>query len=115
MRAVLLACMAILTVAGCKSTQPMYYHGNYPTAVYHFFKNDEITIDEQIHALEVLLEQAANSGRPVAPGIHAHLGMLYFEQGDALNGALQFESEKRLFPESSTYIDFLLANARGEK
>jgi hypothetical protein len=93
----------------------MYYYGGYQTTVYHYFKNDETTIDEQINALEIIIEQAANAGRPVAPGIHAHLGMLYFEQGDGVNGGIHFETEKQLFPESTGYIDFLLANQKEVK
>lgn len=108
-----LAVVALIGLAGCQSSsKPMYYYGGYQTAVYHYFKNDETTIDEQINALEVIIEKAANSGLGVAPGVHAHLGMLYFEQGDGVNGAMHFATEKHLFPESTGYIDFLLANQK---
>lgn len=108
---VCLAVVALAGLAGCQSShKPLYYYGGYQTAVYHYFKNDETTVDEQINALEVTLEKAANSGLPVAPGVHAHLGMLYFAQGDGVNGAIHFDAEKQLFPESAGYIDFLLAN-----
>ncbi|GGF79979.1 DUF4810 domain-containing protein [Alteromonas lipolytica] len=114
MKPVLLV-MAALLMVGCKSTKPMYYYGGYQTTVYHYFKNDETTVDQQINALEIIIEKAANSGLPVAPGVHAHLGMLYFEQGDGVNGAAHFDAEKQLFPESAIYINFLLANQKAAK
>lgn len=115
MKATGLAVVILLLVSGCKSTEPLYYHGSYQASVYHYFKHDEVTIDQQINALKITLEQAANAGRPVAPGVHAHLGMLYFEQDDSVNGHLHFTREKALFPESVRYLDFLLANQMGDK
>ncbi|MDC8829523.1 DUF4810 domain-containing protein [Alteromonas gilva] len=108
---ILLGFAAVFLLTACESTpQRIYYHGDYAASVYHYFKSDEVTVDEQINALTIIIEKAANSGRPIAPGIHAHLGMLYFEQGDSVNGIAQFEIEKQLFPESVAYMDFLLAN-----
>lgn len=116
MKPLLLAIVAVIALSGCESTdKPLYYYGGYQTAVYHYFKNDETTVDQQINALEIIIEKAANSGLPVAPGVHAHLGMLYFEQGDGVNGALHLDAEKQLFPESATYIDFLIANQQVAK
>ena len=115
MKPALLAVVALLVVTGCKSTKPMYYYGSYQALVYHFFKNDGTTAEEQINALEVTIEKAANGGRPVAPGVHAYLGMLYFSVGKGVNGALHFDLEKQLFPESARYIDFLLANQKVEE
>lgn len=113
---VLMAVVALIGLAGCQSSsKPMYYYGGYQTAVYHYFKNDETTIDEQINSLEIIIEKAANSGLTVAPGVHAHLGMLYFEQGDGVNGAMHFATEKQLFPESTGYLDFLLSSQKDVK
>jgi len=108
--------LALISIAltGCQSTkEPIYYYGEYNTAVYAYLKADDVTIEEQIGMLELVIEQAANKNKAVAPGLHAHLGMLYFETGNPSLGTTHFETEKSLFPESVQYIDFLLKSAKG--
>lgn len=102
-----LSCATILML-GCKTTEPMYYYGNYSDAVYSYFKADETPVSQQITILEEVIAQAQGKGKPVAPGVHAHLGMLYFESGNNDQGINHFEHEKTLFPESAEYIDFLI-------
>lgn len=46
------------------------------------------------------------------PGFHAHLGMLYAQQGQDDQALQALLTEKTLFPESTTYIDFLLAKIK---
>ncbi len=104
----LCAGLALLGLSGCKSTGPQYYYGEYNTAVYSYFKADKLTLEEQISILQKVVEQAAAKGKPVAPGVHAHLGMLYFETGNTAQGNQHFIQEKTLFPESARYIDFLM-------
>ena len=53
-----------------------------------------------------------NQGKAIAPGIHAHLAMLYFESGNGSEGIQHFELEKQLYPESTHYIDFLISAER---
>lgn len=105
--------LALLLVAGCKTTEQHYYHGNYNKAVYSYFKGDDISVEEQIQLLTQVIQNAGASNKPVAPGIHAHLGMLYFEVGNQDSGFTHLEHEKNLFPESSQYIDFLIKTAKG--
>lgn len=103
-----------MTLTGCKTAkEPIYYYGEYNTALYAYFKADQVTIEEQISMLEQVVTDAANQSKTVAPGLHAHLGMLYFETGDTVLGTTHFETEKSLFPESIQYIDFLLLSAKG--
>ena len=59
------------------------------------------------------MQKAQSKGLALAPGFHAHLGMLYFESGNNSSGVEQFEIEKSLFPESSKYLDYLLAQLQG--
>lgn len=109
-----LICVALLAMlAGCKTIEPMYYHGEYNSAVYSYFKAEEVSIEEQILMMLSILQNAEAQGKPVAPGAHAHLGMLYFESGNSVDGLRHFEMEKTLFPESTQYIDFLIASAQG--
>ncbi|MFT6268318.1 MAG: hypothetical protein ACJAVV_001126 [Alphaproteobacteria bacterium] len=110
--AVALFTSAVLT--GCKTTEPLYYHGEYQQMVYSYFKGDETSASEQIVVLETVIETAAANGKAIAPGVNAHLGMLYFETGSPGQGATHFEQEKALFPESAVYLDFLLKSSQGE-
>ena len=105
--------LVAVLISGCKTTEPMYYYGGYSEAVYSYFKADETPISQQILILEDIILQAQGKGKPVAPGVHAHLGMLYFESGNQALGTVQFEEEKALFPESSVYIDFLMSKNAG--
>lgn len=103
---------ALLT--GCNATkEPLYHHGLYSEAVYGYFKVGKMSVSEQVTVLEEIIAEAQGKQKSVAPGVHAHLGMLYFEIGSAALGLAQFEQEKALFPESAHYIDFLIANSTG--
>jgi len=105
-----IAAVAMLLTGCVTAPQTIYYNGGYSSAVYQYLKNDEMSIEEQIGILETIIEQAANEGKPVLPGVHAHLGLLYFDSGNPGLGTNHFETEKQLFPESVSYIDFLLKN-----
>jgi hypothetical protein len=102
-----------LSVSACKTTEPLYYHGAYNQAVYAYFKAEDTTLEEQINILQQTIQAAANAGKPVGPGVHAHLGLLYFDTGNADLGKQHFEQEKVLFPESVKYLDFLLTSLQG--
>jgi hypothetical protein len=115
MRVLFVVFCTTLFLAACKTTEPTYYYGEYSEAVYSYFKADDTSISQQIAILEEVIEQARGKGKPVPPGVHAHLGMLYFEAGSSDQGVANFEQEKFLFPESVTYIDFLMNNMAGAK
>ncbi|WP_438863875.1 DUF4810 domain-containing protein [Neptunicella sp.] len=112
MKKLLLAAMLIVGVSGCKTTEPMYYYGDFNSAVYSYFKSNEVTVEEQITILQEVIQKAAAHSKPVAPGVHAHLGMLYFETGNNELGRQHLEQEEMLFPESKHYIDFLLKSSK---
>ena len=100
---------ATLLLTGCATGPgPLYYWGDYqPTLYGHFTKESEP--QEQIASLEAGLEKARAAGKPVPPGSNAHLGLLYAE-GEQTDQMLKyFEAEKALYPESASYMDFLLA------
>lgn len=114
LKVLLFALVASATLTGCKTTEPLYHYGDYQQTVYSYFKGNETSASEQIGVLEQAIEIAGNKGKAIAPGVHAHLGMLYFESGNPEQGSMHFEQEKALFPESSVYLDFLLKSAKGE-
>lgn len=113
MKKLILPACVLLTLSACKTTESLYYHGEYNKAVYAYLKADDSSLDEQIANMQKIIQSAETAGKPVAPGIHAHLGLLYFDNGNVQLGEQHFEVEKALFPESSTYLDMLLKTRKG--
>ena len=102
---------AVATVAGCQTArQPLYQWESYQPQVYEYFKGEPK--EAQVEALERDLQKINASGRKAPPGYHAHLGMLYLSMGKDDQMVQEFRTEKALFPESASYMDFLLKNAK---
>jgi hypothetical protein len=103
-----LGVLVLLTLTGCAgSPKPLYYWGNYQTQLYGHFKG-ETSPEEQIVKLEEDIEQAASNNLPLPPGFQAHLALLYGDTGNGEKMKQNLEMEKQQFPESATFIDFLL-------
>ena len=58
--------------------------------------------------VEKTIEKAQAKGTRAAPGMHAHLALLYFNLGRDEDGIGHLVTEKQLFPESATFINFLI-------
>ena len=100
--------MATALLAGCTAApQSLYQWDAYQPAVYQYYQTNH-AVDEQVSALEQSLEKAKSRNRTVAPGLHAHLGLLYANSGREQQAFEQFAMEKSLFPESAMFMDFLL-------
>ena len=113
-RAAMLA-LAAAVLTGC-ATPPktMYQWEGYQPQVYQYLKGE--SPEQQIAAMEKDLQTISAKGNNVPPGFHAHLGMLYSVAGKPDQVVTQFEDEKKLFPESTPYMDFLLGKLKkGEK
>jgi hypothetical protein len=107
------ATAAALLLAGCaSSTPPLYQWTGYQPQVYEYFKGQK-SPQEQIDALEKALQDIRGKGHTPPPGFHAHLGMLYASIGSEQQAEQELQAEKQLFPESSTYMDFLLKKKTG--
>lgn len=98
----------VLLLAGCATHAPqkLYTWDGYQDSVYHYYTN-ETSPQEQIAALQKLTEMSRASNKPVPPGVHAQLGMLYSNTGNAALAMTEFNAEKTQYPESASYIDFL--------
>jgi hypothetical protein len=101
-------------LAGCahKGREPIYYWGDYQKQIYSYYKKDSDP-QQQIDALNLDIEKAKSVNKPVAPGLHAQLGLLYAKNGDTDKAFSQFATEKQLFPESAAYMDFLMKKKQG--
>ena len=88
----------------------LYQWEEYQPEVYQYFKG--APKEAQAEALERDLEKIKAKNGAVPPGYHAQLGLLYSSLGKDDQMVQQFQTEKALFPESATYMDFLLKNAK---
>ncbi|RKF43501.1 DUF4810 domain-containing protein [Paraburkholderia fungorum] len=100
---------AALLLAGCANTAtpPLYQWNGYQPAVYDYLKGEKAP-QAQIDALEKAVQEIRAKGNTPPPGFHAQLGMLYATVGNDTQAMQEFDAEKQLFPESSTYMDFLM-------
>ncbi|MEK6298391.1 MAG: DUF4810 domain-containing protein, partial [Paraburkholderia tropica] len=79
----------------------------YQPGVYDYLKGQK-SPQEQIDALEKSLQEIRAKGNKTPPGFHAQLGLLYANVGNDTQAMQEFDAEKNLFPESTTYMDFLM-------
>ena len=108
------ATAAALLLAGCAAptTPPLYQWTGYQPQVYEYFKGQK-SPQEQIDALEKALQEIRAKGNMPPPGFHAHLGMLYASVGNEQQAEQELQAEKQSFPESSTFMDFLMKKKTG--
>lgn len=105
----ILAMAGALLLTGCATGPgPLYYWGEYQPQVYGHLSGEKGP-DEQIANLEAGIEKARAIGKPLPPGYSAHLGVLYAEKEDGDKMLHYFDAEKKQYPESAAYIDFLLS------
>ena len=103
--------LAAVLLVGCgPEPRHLYTWGDYQPTVYQYYQNEQGGLEEQIAALEQILEQARADNRPVPPGLHAHLGLLNARGGDGDAARGHFLEEKALYPEAGPYMDFLLSS-----
>ena len=109
-RTVLLGGLPLLALSACVTHQPsMYGWGDYQQEVYQYFKADgSKSAEEQILAMQEAAQKASARGEKLPPGYHAHLGLLYASTGKEDLAIAQLETEKTQFPESASYMDFLI-------
>lgn len=104
-----LALFAIL-LAGCGNASGprslYYWDGTYSSSLYSYL-NEDGDATEQISRLENLLQTSTQRGYKVAPGLYAHLGLLYLNNGNLGAANANFDKEVENFPESREYINFI--------
>ncbi len=103
--------MTTVLLAGCVTPQPpLYRWGEYENIIYAGYRNpggsDPVT-DGELLAADMARTEA--EGKQIPPGVRIHLGYLYFEQGRDDEARALFEREKQVFPESTVFIDGMLA------
>lgn len=102
-----------LFLVGCSGSKQTYYWDEYEVVIYQYHQNDVVSFESQASNMEKILEKARSKNKPVPPGFHAHLGLLYSNLGQSDKAVAQFETEKTLFVESVTFMDFLINQTKG--
>jgi len=100
-------------VAGCTQSAASYRWGDYESLLYDMYiKPGKADATTQIARLTEDITRTQAAGQRVPPGVHAHLGYLYYGQGQLDAAYEQFVTEKSLFPESTHFVDVILARMK---
>ena len=95
------------------ATPTVYSWGKYEEIVYDTYNNPgNSSPEKEIAQMEKDYQEARSNNQPVHPGFHAHLGYLYYQVGKFDAAQREFETEKKKFPESSVFMDRLLAKLK---
>jgi hypothetical protein len=103
-----------LLAAGCtESEAPLYRWGNYESLIYNMYVNPgEAEPGVQIAKLSEDIQRTNAEGKRIPPGIHAHLGYMYYTQGNQGEALQEFALERELYPESAVFIDGMLSRMK---
>lgn len=102
--------LSILIVGCAHKPTTLYEWQDYQQNVDAYFRADKLSPDAQAQSMESDLQKIRASGGAVPPGYYAHLGLLYGQQGRLDQFVQNIEAEKKQYPESETFMDFLLRN-----
>lgn len=105
--------LLVLGTFGCAQKSNLYSWGSYETQTYNYFKGE--SQEAQLLILEKQRNESMAKGQVLPPGFHAHLALLYEKTGKTDDMYQMFEIEKKLYPESSIYINHLLTGFKDIK
>lgn len=105
--------IASLLCFGCATQkQPMYYWGNYSQSLYDSKKKPgRESLLAHRAALEHIAEESKNRNLRVPPGVYAELGYIYNLENNFKEAIKLFDLEKRVYPESTVFMDRLIQQA----
>jgi hypothetical protein len=103
--------LLVAMMTGCATKPPTIYQWQgYQKNVDEYFRGDRLSLEVQTQAMEEDLVKITAGGGKIPPGYQAHMALLYGKQGKADQFKQQLENEKKQYPESETFVDFLLRN-----
>lgn len=110
---IILVLAATAMLAGCARKPLLYEWGSYEDQVYAMYAAaGKVPVEKQLQDLESEYQEARADDKAVPPGYHAQMGYLYFQTGKTDQALQSFETEKALFPESTVYMDRLIAKIK---
>ena len=100
----------LLALTGCanKAPPPLYGWNGYEKNLDTYFRGNRESWDTQSNRMEEDLQKMRAAGQATPPGYQAHLGLLHGKQGDLARFQQHLQAEKEQFPESETFVNFLL-------
>lgn len=95
-----------LLLGGCKSTNTIYYWGDYSDTAYSYkHEPSEKTLNEHKEVLLEIIEKSSSKNKKIPPGIYAELAKIELDLNN-IDGAMQLlEKERSLFPESTILVE----------
>jgi hypothetical protein len=98
----------LFALTGCRNAPQNIYHWDrgYMDSVYEFI-NEDGDVNEQIANIEKMIQDSYTNKKKVAPGLYAHLGLLYSKIGNIDKSIIYLDKEIETFPEATQYINFL--------
>jgi hypothetical protein len=107
MRLLIIIALAIL-IAGCAQNTKQYLWGNYSQTLYEYKKNpSDITLTKHIDMLQKIVSASDKYKMRVPPGIYSELAYMKKLQDPSYNVTEMLNLEKRTYPESEKFIDFI--------
>ena len=108
-----LGLILLVLLPGCQTQRSLFYWGHYEALIYQaYVAPAKAPTGLQIEKLQEDVVRAAAANLTVHPGLHAHLGYLYYQSGQTDLARKEFETEKTLFPESAVFMDRMLQPAK---
>ncbi|HSH68799.1 MAG TPA: DUF4810 domain-containing protein [Deferrisomatales bacterium] len=107
--------VVVLLACGCATQKPpLYRWGEYERLIYEMYaKPGAAEPGTQVAKLSADVERTLAEGKRVPPGVHAHLGYMYYIQGNRGAALHEFTTEKEVFPESTVFVDGILTRLQG--
>ena len=94
---------------GC-AAHTKYNWGGYDDSLYSYYKSPEN--EAQLEAkLKAVIESTDSKRGAVPPGIYAEYGYLLLQKGNSDEAMRNFNLEKAHWPESSVFMDTMIASA----
>ncbi|HYC00555.1 MAG TPA: DUF4810 domain-containing protein [Candidatus Limnocylindrales bacterium] len=113
LRTALLMLLAGAATSACQP-QAMYRWGGYEDVLYRSLARPDGS-DTATHCAKLAadVQRTLAEGKRVPPGVHAHLGYLYYLEGSVDEARRQFDAERTAYPESAVFVDGLMARLAG--
>jgi len=104
--------VAALLMSGCAGKKPMYEYAGYSESFYNLKQNGDAQATERWKTtLEESIELSNAQAIRIPPGVNANLGYLYLKINSTDKAIFYFEAEKKLYPESTVFMEKLIKKA----
>lgn len=111
----LLGLLGLSLTACVQQPKPLYSWGHYQQLTYDYLSAPESDVELQLGQLDLDEQKAKSRNLVLPPGFHAHRGLLHVRLGQMDQAAAAFQAEKLQYPESETYMNFLLSHKTGAR